>query len=698
LNSSRSATSSVPTPPAAPTVPHVHRDHGLERSDPYFWMKDKDQRLLEYLEQERRYYDQAVHPLAALTSDIAAEMRSRVAASDESARWREGTFEYLTRTVEGAEYDQLCRVRPDGDVEVLLDENVVKGDSSYVGIGVQLVSPSGKLLAYSVDVAGDEVYRLAFCDLETGADLPDAVDRTYYGGAWSSDSSTFFYVVHDDAFRPYQVWRHVLGTSAADDVCVFQEDDEKFDIIVWADRAGEFIVIHTNNRDTSEEWLLSATHPTRPATLVSQRRPQIEYTVAHLPDSEGGRLLVVTNDGATEFQLVHCAVDAPGSAHWKPLVVSKARERLHTVDVFANHCVLSLVSDGRQILRIVPNSELHADPLHRSHDIQASVSGGLLSLWHNEEFDVDSVLIEEESYISPLSWHEVDLASGARQLIHRQNVPAYNERDYVLEERWVSARDGEQIPLKLVRHTDTPLDGTAPLLLYGYGAYESAFWPGFEASLASLLDRGVVFVHAGIRGGGYCGRRWWLGGRLKTKMNTFTDFIDVADTLANEHVVDPDRIVSRGLSAGGLLQGAIYSLRPDRWHAVIAEVPFVDVVTTMFDLSIPLSATELDEWGDPRKPDDFEYMLSYSPFDNVPTERRPLLLVTGALHDPRVMVHEPAKWVTKLRATATDQDGEVLFRVETGEGGHVGPTGRYAHLEYEAEVAAFMLNAVRKAG
>ena len=663
-------------------------------------MKDKDQRLLDYLEQERRYYDQAVQPLAAATREIAAEMRSRVAASDESARWREGPFEYITRTIDGAEYDQFCRVRPDGEIEVLLDENLVKGDSSYVGIGVREVSPSGRLLAYSVDVAGDEVYRLAFRDLETGTDLPDAVDRTYYGGAWSSDSSTFFYVVHDDAYRPYQVWRHVLGTSTADDVCVFQEDDEKFDIIVWADRAGEFIVIHTSNRDTSEEWLLSSTHPTRPATLVCRRRPEIEYTVAHLPGStnnDDGRLLVVTNDGATEFMLAHCAVDEPGSAHWQPLFVSKGGERLHSVDVFARHCVLSLVSDGRQILRIVPNSELLADPLEVSHDVQASVPGGLLTLWHNDEFDVDSVQIEEDSYISPLSWHEVDLATGERQLKRRQEVPTYNEQDYVLEERWVSARDGARIPVKLVRHTDTPLDGTAPLLLYGYGAYESAFWPGFEPSLASMLDRGVVFVHAGIRGGGYCGRRWWLGGRLKTKMNTFTDFIDVADTLASERVVDGDRIVSRGLSAGGLLQGAVYSLRPDRWHAVVAEVPFVDVVTTMFDLSIPLSATELDEWGDPRKPDDFEYMLSYSPFDNVPADARPILLVTGALHDPRVMVYEPAKWVAKLRASATDQDAEVLFRVETGEGGHVGPTGRYAHLEYEAEVAAFILNAVGKA-
>ena len=678
----------------APTVPYVHRHHGHERSDPYFWMKDKDQRLLDYLEQERGCYDASVAPLAELTHDLAGEMAARVAKSDESARWREGKFEYFTRAVEGAEYEQLCRIRRGGDIEVLLDENELLGGSSYVGLGVRLVSPSANLLAYSFDTDGDEVYQLRFRNLETGEELEESVQHTYYGGAWSADSGTFFYVVHDQAYRPFQVWRHTIGANASDDVLVFQEDDEKYDVIVWADRAGELIVIQTANRDTSEEWLLSAADPNAPAVLIAPRRTGIEYSAAHLPMEGGGRLLIVTNDGAPEFQLVTCTVTETHPEHWQPLPVSNGTERLHAVDVFADHAVLSLVSEGHQLLRVVSHTSLFADPMEKHHDIRAEAPGALLTLWRNEEYNASSVLIEEESYISPLAWHEVDLATGGRKTLRRQSVPTYDPSNYVLEERWVPARDGAQIPIKLVRSSQTRLDGTAPMVLYGYGAYESAFWPGFERALPSLLDRGVVFVHAGIRGGGYCGRSWWQGGRLRTKMNTFTDFIDVADFLASENVVDGKRIVSRGLSAGGLLQGAVFSLRPDRWRAVVAEVPFVDVVTTMFDLSIPLTATELDEWGDPREREDFEYMLSYSPYDNVPAKNRPLLLVTGALHDPRVMVHEPAKWVAKLRASATDNDAEVLLRVETGKGGHVGPTGRYSQLGYEAEVAAFILNAV----
>jgi oligopeptidase B len=315
-------------------------------------------------------------------------------------------------------------------------------------------------------------------------------------------------------------------------------------------------------------------------------------------------------------------------------------------------------------------------------------------LWHNEEPDVDAVLVHVESDVNPGEWKRINLDSGSAQPVHQRQLPHYDRDQYVVQLRSVTARDGESIPIKIVRHRDTPLDGTAPMLLYGYGAYESSFWPGFEGSLASLLDRGVVYVHALIRGGGEKGRRWYLGGQMFTKRNSFTDFIDVADVLAQEHIIDGSRIVSRGISAGGLLQGGVYSMRPDRWKAVVAEVPFVDVVSTMFNHDLPLTSGEVEEWGDPRVAEQFEYMLSYSPYDNVPADDRPELLVTGALHDPRVSIHEPAKWVAKLRETTKALDGRTLFRAEIAEGGHSGPTGRFAHLAYEAEVAAFILNAV----
>jgi oligopeptidase B len=681
----------------APQHPHVHTEHGVERPDPYFWLKDKTSaESLAYLSAERAYYQQEVAPLADLTAKLREEMTGRVAAETESARWREGEFDYFTRTLPGLEYDQLCRADKAGAVRLLLDENALLGDSTYVGIGLRLVSPDGAVLAYSYDTAGDEVYRLRFRDLLTGSDLPDQVDRTYYGGAWSKDSSTFFYVVHDELYRPFQVWRHTVGTDA--DVLVYEELDPQFDLTVWSDRAGDYIVIHTANRNTSEVWLVPTDEPTTRARLVSKRRPGIEYSVGHLPGSSGGELLIVTNDGAEEFRLVRATMAEPDADHWVEVVAAQPHERIHDVEVFAGHVVLTVVREGRQLLRILPRAALAlTDPLQDSVIVDAGVPGGLLTLGHNEEFDVDHILIEVESYVEPLTWHTVDLASGSRELVKRTPVPNYDASEYVLEERWVEARDGARIPVRLVRSKGTALNGTAPLLLYGYGAYESSFWPGFETWLPSLLDRGVVFVHAGIRGGGEMGRRWWVDGRLMRKLNTFTDFIDVADQLAKQGLVDGGRIVSRGLSAGGLLQGAVFSLRPDRWRAVVAEVPFVDVLTTMFDLEIPLSAGELDEWGDPRRREDFDYLRSYSPYEIVPEGVRPDLLVTGALHDPRVMVHEPAKWVAKLRSSDNGSAGRVLFRVETGEGGHVGPTGRYAQLGYEAEVVAYILDAVGSA-
>ncbi|MEO8330331.1 MAG: prolyl oligopeptidase family serine peptidase, partial [Candidatus Nanopelagicales bacterium] len=467
------------------------------------------------------------------------------------------------------------------------------------------------------------------------------------------------------------------------------------DVLVWADRAGEYIVIDTASRNTNEAWLVPSRQPSEPAQLVAARRPGIEYSVAHLPGTEGGSLLIVTNDEAQEFRLARAPVLASDPSNWTTVVAEQPDERLHEVDVFNGYIVLSMVRDGRQLLRLVPWSALEsAAPLDQSIVIDSGTPGGLLVLSHNEEFAADHVLVEVESYVEPLAWHRVDLSSGERSIAKQRDTPSYDADNYVLEERWTEATDGERIPIRLVRSKDTPLDGTAPLLHYGYGAYESSFWPGFEAWLPSLLDRGVVFVHAGVRGGGEMGRRWWLDGSMHKKMNTFTDFIDVADRLASDGIIDADRIVSRGLSAGGLLQGTVFSLRPDRWRAVVAEVPFVDVVTTMFDLDVPLTAGELDEWGDPRRREDFDYLRTYSPYDIVPIGDRPDLLVTGAIHDPRVMVHEPAKWVAKLRATDDGGSRNTLFRVETNAGGHTGPAGRFSHLSYEAEVAAFVLNAM----
>jgi oligopeptidase B len=634
-------------------------------------------------------------PLADAVQALHKEMSARVPDAEESARWREGGYEYFTRTPQGSEHPQLLRVGADGLPVILLDQNELRGDSAYVEVGVQLVSPDGGVLAYSVDLDGSEVYALHFRDLATGRDLPDLVPHTYYGGGWSADGQTFFYVVNDDKYRPYQVWRHRLGTPASEDVKVFEELDEQHYVVCWADRAGDLIVIFTYSTNTTETWLVDAHEPDEPAWVVTPRQRGIDYRVAHRPGPGGGDLLVVTNDGAVEFRLMVAPVQTSDRSQWREVLPESNDVRIHEVDVFARHAVLSTVTDGRQQLRIFSVDAFDGPVrLDDGRVVEAEVTAGLITLWHNEESDVDAVLVHIESYTNPGEWVRIDLDTGAREVVRKRTLPSYDEGDYVSEIRAITARDDEEIPVKIARHRDTPLDGTAPMLLYGYGAYESSFWPGFDESLPSLFDRGVVFVHALIRGGGDKGRRWYLGGQMFTKRNSFTDFIDVADALAQERVVDGRRIVSRGLSAGGLLMGGVYSMRPDRWRAVVAEVPFVDVVSTMFDHDIPLTSQEIEEWGDPRVRDQFEYMLSYSPYENTPTADRPELLATGALHDPRVSIHEPAKWVARLRATAQEGDPRILFRAELGEGGHTGPTGRYAHLAYEAEVAAFILQAV----
>ncbi|MEJ7706866.1 MAG: prolyl oligopeptidase family serine peptidase [Nocardioidaceae bacterium] len=399
--------------------------------------------------------------------------------------------------------------------------------------------------------------------------------------------------------------------------------------------------------------------------------------------------LVVTNDEAQEFRLMSAPLEQPGRSHWTELLAEDPAERLYDVTAFSGHVVTTLRRDGVLMARSFRIAEDGA--LVEAVDLAPSYEAGTLELADNELFETDEIHVVEQSYTQPKSWYAVDLDSGERRLLRKQDVPSYDAGSYVSERRRVPLGDVE-VPVTIVRRVDTPLDGSAPCLLYGYGAYEASFEPEFDAALTALLDRGVIWAHAHIRGGGEGGRRWWLDGHLAHKQNTYSDHVAVADFLA-DGLVDGTRIVTRGLSAGGMLQGVVFSQAPQRWTGVIAEVPAVDILTTMLDPSIPLTINEWDEWGDPRKPDEYQWLLAYSPYDNVPPAGvRPDLLVTGALHDPRVMVWEPTKWVAELRHTDPDWSPRCLYRVELGEGAHVGPSGRYAHLRYEAEVYAWALD------
>jgi oligopeptidase B len=654
--------------------------------------------LLAHLAAERHWYESATGHLSSFVDALRSEMKSRVPATESSVSWRQQDLYYYRLLPAGRDYPQLLRDfnapgGPEQTAQLLLDVDLLADDSGYLELGLTAVSPDGRLLAYSVDRAGDEVYRLAFRDLESGEDLPDAVPRTYYGGAWSATSDHFFYTVHDDAYRPFQVWRHAIGTSYDEDALVLVEPDERFELNLRATRSGGLVVIWSESRDTREVWVLDAHQPLSPARSVGGRRPGVEYHAEHvvLPDGDDN-LLLVTNDDAVEFRLARCPVPREADQDhlaWEPARPEDPDERLERVEAFESHVVLVFRSHGVRRLRVVPldavgSSGFVVDPV---------LEGGTVALSHNEDFGAPSVTVADQSYVHPPVWSDVDLSTGQRTERHRRDAPGHAPQSYVSERRSFPASDGTAIPVTLVRHRDTALDGTAPALLYGYGAYEYSYAPEWDPALPSLLDRGVVFAHVHVRGGGEGGRRWWLDGHLEHKQNTFSDYLAVADGLAG--LVDGGRLASRGLSAGGLLQGAVLSQRPERWRAVVAEVPFVDVVTTMLDPSIPLTVTEWDEWGDPRRRADFAWMLAYSPYDNLPPAGvRPQLLVTGALHDPRVMVHEPAKWVAALRASDPDWSPSCVFRCETGAGAHAGPPGRFARLDYEAEVYAWLLDSL----
>ena len=689
----------TPDQPTAPRVPSVRALHGQIETDDYAWMRDVEHpELAAYLAAERSYYDSRATRFADLTGRLVAESTARIPAGAEvGVGWPLSGFMYRTRTPEGRENLQFLRSQSGESSEVvLLDDNIIGSGTGYVDVEDRVPSPDGNLLAWTSDTSGAEIYVLRIREMRSGKDLPDIIERSYPGVAWSADSLCLLYLVPDEVNRPFQVWRHRLGADPADDMLVFAEDDARFEITLHGSRSGGFAVIASESRDTTEVRLIPLA-PLAEPIVVRPRQRGVEYHVDH---ARGGWLFIVTDDGEPEYTLKRAPAGTPGAGYWVPVecpAVAPARTdtRLLSCDVVGEHLLLALRRGGSPLLAI---TNLDGQNVI---EVPASLAAGSIRVDHAEDYDAESVIIVEESLIEPPVWHRLDLATGGRTLLKRREVPGYDPADYRTERVEAPARDGTAIPVTLAYHVSTPLDGTAPCLLYGYGAYESCVDPEFSLGLPSLLDRGVVYAIAHVRGGGEGGRNWWHQGKLRAKPTTFTDYIDVADWLAGDAsapaLVDGRKIASRGLSAGGLLQGAVYSMRPDRWCAVVAEVPFVDCVNTMLDPSIPLTINEWDEWGDPRDPEDFACIRSYSPYENPPAGPRPALLVTGAVHDARVSVHEPAKWVARLRATAAEDDdaaAPLLFRVELGVGAHGGPSGRYAQASYEAEVYAFVLDAM----
>ena len=699
-------------PPQARQDPFSHTEHGVPRPDPFHWMRDADHpEVLAYLRAERAFFDSSCAHLHSLVSTLRSEMHSRLAPTEVSPTWRRCRFSYYTIHPAGSGYAQLLReirmpdpatttdpedstARDDENrTEVVLDQNLLATGSDYLDLGVCHVSPDEDRLAYSVDLAGEEVFELRFRDLVAGDDLSEVVPRTYYSGAWSADSRWYFYTVHDQAYRPYQVWRHRLGTPVADDVLVIEDPDERFEVQVRGTRSGGLVLIWSESNTTSECWTVDAHDVSRGPWSVGGRRAGVRYHAEHRRLSGGSAdLLVVTNERAVEFRLMRAPVPEGAdqdATSWVEVRPEDPADRVERVDAFEEGVVLSLRTGGERVLRLLAHDDL-AGP---GRDVRSRFPGGEAFLFRTPLYDAPAVGVLDEAHTEPAVWSEVSWSTGTRVDVHHEEAPGHDPSAYLTERRTFPSADGTPVPATIVRHRDTPLDGSAPALVYGYGSYEAVFEPEWDPALPSFLDRGAVFCFAHLRGGGELGRGWYLDGKLEHKQHTFDDQIAVADGLARDGLVDPDRIATRGLSAGGLLQGAVLGQRPDRWRAVVAEVPFVDVVTTMFDETTPLTIIEREEWGDPRVRAEFDWIIAYSPYENLPPAGgRPDLLVTGAVHDPRVMVREPAKWVAALRASDPEWSPRCLFRCETGAGSHVGPSGRFGHLDYEAEIYAWLLD------
>ena len=684
----------VPQPPSAPRRPQTRVLHGESVVDDYAWMRRTDDPdLLAYLAAENAWCDDRTAHLGDLRQTIAAELAAALPDEDLSAPWLAGGWEYRTRRPAGAQYAVHVR-RPagsDGPDDVLLDENVLAEGQDFLELGVCEPSPDGSLLAYSVDHEGSEVYLLRVRDLATGSDLPDELTGTYYGLGWSADATSFLYTTLDDAYRPDRVLRHVLGTAQADDTVVWHEQDRHFELEVEPTRSGELVRLVARSRDTSEVRLVPTAALGSAPVPVAGRMPGREYFVDHQPGPDGGRLVVLTDLDAPEYRVMTAPVSQPGTEHWTELLAHDPAVRVEGADVFGDHVVVSERSGGVLRLRVLDAS---GSTLRL---VQPDAIGEAVRLARNDEQDIESVRLVREGWVRPPATVDHDLVTGAETTVHVQAVTRSLD-GYRCEVVHAVADDGVAVPVTLIRRgEDTDdADPEGPCLLYGYGAYESSLDPEFWADLLPLSDRGVTLAIAHIRGGGELGRDWWQQGRLLRKRTTFTDFVACARHLVASGVTTPDRLAARGISAGGLLMGAVAHLAPEDFALILAEVPFVDVVATMLDDTLPLTVAEWEEWGDPRIPEHYAYLRGYSPYDNPPGPRRPAILVTASRNDPRVSVHEPAKWMARLRAeeqvTPAERDQPLLMRTALGGAAHTGPAGRYDAWAHEAFLHAVTLD------
>ena len=671
-------------PPQTPEIPHEITEVGHTRNDPFFWLREKaNPDVLKYLQAENRYTETALKPTEKLRDTIYHEMRRRIREDDVSVPQKIGDYYYYSRTETGKQYAVHCRKKGSLEAreEVILDENELAKGQKYFRVGILSVSPDHKLLAYSTDTNGGETYVIRIKTLETGELLPDEIKNSSYSFAWANDNKTFFYDQLDDANRPYKALKHILGTSVNQDPTVYEEKDARFFLEISKSRSEKFIFVSVESERASEVRFVDADRPEREFTLIRPRENDLLYSVEH----HGDRFFIVTNENAKNFKVVETPVASPDKEHWKDYLPYDPEVKVDAVDAFENHLVISERRNGLPAIRIC---DLKSG---ETHEINFDEPTYEVSLDRNPVFKTEIVRIDYSSFITPNSVIDYDMVSGQKEL--KKEAPVlggYKKSDYASERVFAKADDGVEIPISLFYKKGFRKDGTAPLLLTGYGAYGISTDANFSSSTISLVDRGFVFAIAHIRGGGELGRTWYEDGKLLKKKNTFTDFVSCTQYLIDQKYAAPKRVAILGGSAGGLLMGAVMNLRPDLFTSVIAAVPFVDVLNTMSDPSLPLTVTEYEEWGNPQEAKYFDYMASYSPYDNIEEKQYPNLLVTAGLNDPRVSYWEPAKWVAKQRRLK-HQNRILLLKTNMGAG-HGGDSGRFDQLKEVAMEYAFAID------
>ncbi|MHB1987174.1 MAG: S9 family peptidase [Acidimicrobiales bacterium] len=684
-------------PPLAERRPHRIVAHGDERNDEWYWLRDKDDpALVALLEAENAYTKAATEHLGPLVDEIYQEILARTELTDVSYPAPRGKWAYYVRTLEANQHITACRRPVDAPLprreggddpyeSVVLDENELAHGQEYLEVGDRALSPDQRLLAYAVDTTGGELMTVRVRDVEAARHLDDVIEGAYYGLAFAADNETLFYTRPDKTMRPYQVWRHRLGTPASKDVMVLEEKDKRFCLEVGKTKDGTLIVIQAESNVTSECHLIPAAAPETAPIVVEPRRQGVAYSIEHAD----GELLVLSNDGAENFALFRAPLRSPGRAQWTELLAERADVRIDHLEVVTGHAIIAERGHATTAIRVLALDGTEG------HLIEAPAAGAVF-LGQNLEFATSKVRYETTTLVSPRALYELDLATGATELLHRQPVRGgYDPDDYVTEQRWATSADGTMVPLTLAWRAGRPA-GPGPAFLYGYGSYGISMDPVFSTlrPIHSLLDRGVVYAIAHVRGGEELGRHWYLDGKLAAKHHSFEDFVAAARFLVDAGWTSPSELAANGASAGGLLMGASVNLDPDAFGVVVAEVPFVDCLTTMLDSSLPLTTNEWEEWGDPAADEAaYRWIKAYSPYDNVKARPYPKMLVMSGMTDPRVGYFEPTKWVQKLRAAHRANIDRILLAMELSAG-HFGPSGRYDAWKKRALLLAFVLDAI----